>query len=107
MTPKEAEAHKLTHNLFNAAKISFFNEQRIIYDSEKIDTDIVFALVAETSEAIWNPMYGIRNMGPYGGACLPKDMEGFVAWASRRGYITPILKSVHKINKLMNQKTRI
>ncbi|MGH2596816.1 MAG: UDP-glucose/GDP-mannose dehydrogenase family protein [Actinomycetota bacterium] len=95
---REAEFHKYAHNLCNASKISFFNELRRAAIAVGVDTERVFALVAQSAEAMWNAEYGTLDMGPYGGACLPKDLEAFLAWAARQGLDLPILSAVRQSN---------
>lgn len=102
---KEAEVQKYIHNLFNACKISFFNEMRMICEAVKVDADMVFELVSKSAEASWNPKYGIRNLGPYGGTCLPKDTTAFLAWAKDElGKSLPLLKAVIKVNEIIKEK---
>jgi nucleotide sugar dehydrogenase len=96
---REAEFHKYAHNLCNASKIAFFNELRRVAEAIGVDAEHAFALVAQSSEAMWNPEYGTRDLGPYGGACLPKDLEAFLTWADRRGLDLPILSAVRLSNR--------
>lgn len=95
---REAEFQKYAHNLCNASKISFFNELRRVAMAIGVDAERVFALVAQSSEAMWNAEYGTRDLGPYGGACLPKDLEAFLTWADRQGLDLPILSAVRQSN---------
>jgi UDP-glucose 6-dehydrogenase len=95
---REAEFQKYAHNLCNASKISLFNELRRVAIEIGVDAEHVFALVAQTSEAMWNPEYGTLDLGPYGGACLPKDLEAFLTWADRRGLDLPVLSAVRQSN---------
>ena len=102
---KEAETQKYVHNLFNACKISFFNEMRMICETMEVDADKVFELVAKSAEASWNPKYGIRNLGPYGGTCLPKDTTAFLAWAKDElGKSMPLMTAVIKVNEITREK---
>ncbi len=95
---REAEFHKYAHNLFNASKIAFFNELRRVANAIGIDAEHAFALVAQSAEAMWNPGYGTLDLGPYGGACLPKDLDAFLTWAEREGLDLPILSAVRQSN---------
>ncbi len=63
MPIREAEFHKYAHNLCNASKISFFNELREVAIAIGVDAERVFALVAQSSEAMWNAEYGTRDLG--------------------------------------------
>jgi UDPglucose 6-dehydrogenase len=95
---REAEFQKYVHNLFNASKISFFNELRRVAIAIGVDAERVFALVAQSSEAMWNEEYGTLDLGPFAGACLPKDLEAFLTWADRQGLDLPILSAVRQSN---------
>lgn len=102
---KEVEMQKYVHNLFNACKISFFNEMRMVCEAAKVDADKVFELVVKSAEGSWNPKYGIRNFGPYGGSCLPKDTAAFLAWARKNlANPMPLLKAVIKVNEITKEK---
>lgn len=95
---REAEFQKYAHNLCNASKISLFNELRRVAIAIGVDAERVFALVAQSSEAMWNAEYGTLDLGPYGGACLPKDLEAFLTWADQQGLDLPMLSAVRQSN---------
>ncbi len=99
MSPEEAEMHKYIHNLYNACKISFFNEMRSVCTENNIDPERLFSLAAYTAEASWNPQYGIQNYGPFSGACLPKDVQGFLSWANTKNSKMPLLEAIIQVNK--------
>jgi len=102
---KEAETQKYAHNLFNACKISFFNEMRVICEAVKVDADKVFELVVKSAEGSWNQKYGIRNLGPYAGSCLPKDTVAFLSWAKRElSSSMPLLEAVIQVNEIIKRK---
>lgn len=91
---EEAEFQKYVHNLYNAVKIAFFNEMRIVADKENWNATAVFNATAESSEGMWNPLYGIRNYGPFDGSCLPKDTRAFLEWGEDSNHQLGILRSV-------------
>lgn len=95
---REAEFQKYAHNLCNASKISFFNELRRVAVAIGVDAERVFALMAQSSEAAWNAEYGTLDLGPFEGACLPKDLEAFLNWADRQGLDLPMLSAVRQSN---------
>lgn len=97
----EAEIQKYVHNLFNATKISFFNEMREVGKTIGADMDKVFKLTALSSEGMWNPNYGIRDFGPFSGSCLPKDTEAFLDWAQKEGRNPELLRAVLQVNNLL------
>lgn len=95
---EEAEFQKYVHNLLNANKISFFNEFRSISNSLGLDTEKIFQLTVKSAEAIWNPKYGTKDMGPFGGVCLPKDTQAFLTWAEEKGYDPVQLRATIEVN---------
>ena len=101
---KEAEIQKFVHNLFNANKISFFNEMRLVCRRMGLDCEKIFPLVAQSAEAIWNPLYGTRDLGPFGGSCLPKDTIAFLSWAKEQGMATPLVDAVLKVNEAIKKR---
>lgn len=94
----EAEMQKYVHNLFNAAKISFYNEMRQIAGKIDVDADKIFKYTAISCEGMWNPKYGIKNKGPFNGSCLPKDTQAFYHWATTRGYDASLLRMIIDFN---------
>jgi nucleotide sugar dehydrogenase len=98
-TFEQAEFQKYVHNLFNATKISFFNEMRQAAEALGIeDAEATFRLTAATAESIWNPQYGMRNQGPFGGACLPKDTAAWVAHARKRNVPAQMIRAARAVN---------
>jgi UDPglucose 6-dehydrogenase len=104
MPVKEAEIQKFVHNLFNATKISFFNEMRLVCQQIGLDCERIFPLVAQSAEAIWNPLYGTRDLGPFGGSCLPKDTFAFLSWAKEQDIETPLVQAVLKVNEAAKKR---
>jgi nucleotide sugar dehydrogenase len=101
---REAEMQKFVHNLCNANKISFFNEIRLVCQQIGVDCERIFPLVAQSAEAIWNPLYGTRDLGPFGGSCLPKDVVAFLSWAKQQGMETPVMDAVLKVNQAFEKR---
>ncbi|MBI2021777.1 UDP-glucose/GDP-mannose dehydrogenase family protein [Candidatus Daviesbacteria bacterium] len=95
---KEAEMQKYVHNLYNAFKITFFNEMRRIAKVIKVDPDNVFELTIKSCEGIWNHKYGTRDFGPFAGACLPKDTQAFLAWVQKKGLEANLLEATIEVN---------
>lgn len=103
--PEEAEMQKYIHNIYNATKISFFNEFRKVCLSFNINPDVIFPIVSISSEASWNIQYGIKNLGPFDGKCLPKDTEGFLRFIQKEKNIKmPILKAIIQVNNKYDKK---
>jgi len=102
---KVAEMMKYVHNLFNATKISFFNEMYVVCQKLGIDSQAVNSLVAKSAEGIWNPKYGTVGGRPYGGTCLPKDTRAFRSFATELN-LNPmlLLDAVIKVNEKMEEQ---
>lgn len=100
-TLAEAEMQKYVHNLYNATKITFYNEMRHIAKEIGVDAQKIFKYTAFSCEGMWNPKYGIKDKGPFSGACLPKDVKSFLHWAKRNGFNTHLLESVFIVNENM------
>jgi UDPglucose 6-dehydrogenase len=101
---KEAEMQKYVHNIFNAAKITYFNEMRQVANYLGIDADKVFKYTAKSCEGMWNPNYGIKDKGPFDGHCLPKDTQAFFHWAYSRKQPMPLLKTAISINNKLTKE---
>lgn len=99
--PAEAEFVKCAHNIYNATKISFWNEMWLVSQTLGLDLDPIAQTVARSAEASYNPYYGIRGGSPYGGVCLPKDTRGFLGHADAIGVDMPLLTAVVKVNELL------
>lgn len=104
-TPTEAEMIKYVNNVYNAVKISFFNEVHAICLRLGIDSGAVTAAVARTAEAMWNPLYGTRGGQPYGGACLPKDTAAFMTFVRAQGWDHLLLEATLEVNRRFEAKT--
>jgi len=98
-TPTEAEMIKYVNNIYNAVKISYFNEVHAICEQLNIDSSLIGAAVARSAESMWNPLYGTRGGVPYGGACLPKDTSAFLAFGRQHGWNHLILEATIEVNR--------
>lgn len=104
---EEAELEKYIHNLYNATKISFFNEMRFVSEKLDVDAEKVFGLVSETAEASWNRLYGTRDFGPFDGMCLPKDTSAFLRFAKEKMFLDlPLLQAVITVNEITSAKKK-
>ena len=101
----EAELIKVTHNAYNAAKISFFNEMYRVASAVDVDGHFVAEVVSRSAEGSTNPDYGIRGGSAFGGACLPKDLDGLIAFAATLGVEVPILEATRRINQSLISQT--
>lgn len=48
---------------------------------------------------MWNPLYGTRGGAPFGGACLPKDTEAFMAFCNVYGLEHKMLEATIAVNE--------
>lgn len=97
--PTEAEMIKYVNNVYNAVKISYFNEVHAICQHMGIDSNLIAAAVARSAESMWNPLYGTRGGVPYGGACLPKDTVAFMQFAREHGFEHLMLEATIETNR--------
>ncbi len=98
-TPTEAEMIKYVNNVYNAVKISYFNEVHAICEQLQIDSNLVGAAVARSAESMWNALYGTRGGVPYGGACLPKDTAAFLSFVYEQGMEHRMLEATIAVNQ--------
>jgi UDPglucose 6-dehydrogenase len=103
-TPTEAEMIKYVNNVYNAVKISYFNEVHTICQQLDIDSNLISATVARSAESMWNPLYGTRGGVPYGGACLPKDTVAFMQFVREQGFEHLVLEATIAANEHLEQR---
>ncbi|GGY11343.1 hypothetical protein GCM10010358_74750 [Streptomyces minutiscleroticus] len=103
--PAAAELVKCAHNIFNATKISFWNEMWLVSQALGLDLDPIAQTVARSAEGSYNPYYGIRGGAPYGGVCLPKDTQGFLGLADSISLDMPLLRAVVRVNDVLADRT--
>ena len=99
-----AEAIKYAHNLFNATKISFFNEFYQVCAHIGVDSRVLGETVARSAEGMWNPRYGTHGGWPYGGTCLAKDTTALFGWAADHGIDMPLLAATIEVNERMKAR---
>src|SRR6185295_1187485 len=102
--PTVAEFVKCAHNIFNATKISFWNEMWLVCQELGVDHDQVASTVADSAEGSFNRSYGIRGGAPYGGVCLPKDTKGFLGFSAGLGIRMPLLEAVVEVNEILEDR---
>jgi UDPglucose 6-dehydrogenase len=103
-TPTEAETIKYVNNVYNAVKISYFNEVHAICQQLGIDSSLVGATVARSAESMWNALYGTRGGVPYGGACLPKDTTAFMGFVRELGGEHLMLEATMEVNRRLEAR---
>lgn len=102
--PATAELIKCTSSLFNATKISFWNEIWGVCDQLGLDADQIADTVASSAQGSTDPGYGLRGGAPYGGAQLPGDTDGFLGFAAELGIPMPLLSAVVGVNTAFERR---
>jgi len=100
----EAEMQKYVHNLYNAVKITFFNEMREVAKKIGANADHIFEMTTLSCEGMWHAAYGTRDFGPFSGSCLPKDTQAFLAWAKKNRFKVDLLKKTVDVNNRLIAK---
>jgi len=95
-----AEMIKYASNCFLSTKISYFNEIYLICKKLGLDPHIVSQIVA-LDPRIGN--YGTRGGHPFGGKCLPKDLEAFISFIKQLGLNPKLLTSAQELNEEMRK----
>jgi UDPglucose 6-dehydrogenase len=102
-TLENAEAIKCFSNVYNAMKISFFNELYLIAERCGLDHEVISQALPKSTTAIRLPEYGNRGGYPYGGKCLPKDLAAFIAFVNEQGLDSHLFEVVAEINEEMKR----
>lgn len=103
----EAEMQKYVHNLYNAVKITFYNEMRQIARNLNLDSEKIFKFTTVSSEGMWNASYGTKDKGAFSGACLPKDTKAFAHFVKGIGMKAEMLESVIAVNEKIKETVKI
>jgi len=98
---KTAEFIKLANNAFYSTRISFMNELYRICKRIHINSEKVVQAILASSEDFGT--HAMEHGHAFGGACLPKDLDGLISWTKGIGYDAKLLKSVKIINEEMKE----
>jgi UDPglucose 6-dehydrogenase len=92
---------KYASNLFNAAKISFFNEIDRACRTVGVKSAEVSKLMPQLALGLRDDMkeWGIYGGRPFEGMCLPKDLEAFISFMRTKGIDLPMLSAVKQVNE--------
>jgi len=96
-----SEMIKYTSNLFNATKISFFNEIDRACKAVGVRSEDVGRLMPLLALGLRSDLkeWGIFGGRPFGGMCLPKDLEAFISFMKAKGTDLPLLSAVKQVNE--------
>ena len=106
MSVDEAENMKMFHNCFNAAKISFFNQCKLLVDAinEKngsdIDINVITNCMTKTCEGLMNSRYGTKAGHGFYGSCLPKDAAELASLEEDYNLEANIFRAVVDVNNI-------
>src|SRR4051794_13352178 len=99
--PTTTETIKIVSNVFNAVKISFWNEIWSLATALEVDPDAVSTTVALSAEGSWNTSYGLVGGTPFGGAGLPKDPHRVLDLARSIGVELALLEAAISVKEAL------
>ncbi|MFA6268452.1 MAG: hypothetical protein WCW13_02695 [archaeon] len=99
-TSETAESIKLIHNMWLACNISFWNS--IVHNSQIVNKKVDIQTALNVIHC--SPYFGTHpwSVGKaYGGACLPKDIQGFIGASDSKkdGVFLEFLKKIEEVNQ--------
>jgi nucleotide sugar dehydrogenase len=102
-TLENAEAVKIFSNVYNAGKVSFFNEMYLIAQKLGLDHQVISQALTKSSLGVRIPEYYTRGGHAFGGKCLPKDLAAFITFLREREISPGLFEEVDKINEVMKK----
>src|SRR6266581_4118436 len=103
-----SEMIKYASNLFNAAKISFFNEIDQACKTVGVRSENVSKLMPRLALGLRGDLkeWGIYGGRPFAGMCLPKDLEAFISYMKTKGTDLPLLSAVKQVNERVGNEQK-
>ena len=103
-TPMASELAKLVSNAYLATLITFWNEVNEITQRLKLDVEEASHLVCSDSRM---SRYGIEKFGePFGGKCLPKDLNHLIEAFKSNGLNPTLFEAVERFNEKLGLKMK-
>lgn len=100
-----SEIVKLVSNAWLSTQISFWNEIKKLCDAYGVNPQLV-ADVCCLDKRI--SRYGAMMLGkPFGGKCLPKDLDSLIKCFKKKKINPVLLKSVKKVNEKIKEEKNI
>jgi nucleotide sugar dehydrogenase len=96
--PIEAELAKLCSNALLAAKVAMANQMSDVCDRYDVSWPRVKSVVA-LDRRIGPDHLSVTAERGFGGACLPKDLDGLIAAAETAGQRPPLLRAIADFNR--------
>jgi UDPglucose 6-dehydrogenase len=104
--PIEAELAKLCSNALLAAKVAMANDLSDVCDLYDVAWPRVKALVGIDRRIGPDHLSVTRERG-FGGACLPKDLDGLIAAAASEGRPPPLLDAIADFNRRLRDDAAV
>ena len=92
------ELFKLINNSFHALKISFANEVGRIGSALDIDSQVLMGILCKDHTLNLSSAY-LKPGLPYGGSCLPKDLNQLKRVAKDCGVKSPVISAIKRSNE--------
>src|SRR5207249_11745682 len=99
---------KYTSNLFNAAKISFFNEIDRACKTVGVKSEEVSRLMPRLALGLRDDLreWGIYGGRPFEGMCLQKDLDACISFMEASGVNLPMLSAHQQLNESTAKKQK-
>ncbi len=95
--PTVAELTKLVINGYLACQISYWNQVKGLTDKIGVNSHEIGMLANHCDDRV--SVYGARMHGkPYGGKCLPKDLQQLIVACESNGIATTLFKAIKYVN---------
>jgi len=101
---ENAEAIKCFSNVYNAMKVSFFNELYLLSQKCELDDETISQAMLKSSLGIRIPEYYTKGGFPFGGACLPKDLAASISFIKEQGLNPHLFEAVAEINEELKRR---
>ena len=98
----ESELAKLLLNSHLASLISFWNEAQRLADAAGVNSHRVAKLV--TLDKRISKYGALKHGAPYGGRCLPKDLEQLLDFGLEHGVDATLLSEVKNVNERLKEQ---
>jgi UDPglucose 6-dehydrogenase len=102
-TPENAEAIKIFTNVYNATKVSFFNDMYLIAQKLGLDHKVISQTLTKSSLGVRIPEYYTKGGYPFGGVCLPKDLAALITFLKEQRLDPGFFEEVSRINEEMKK----
>jgi len=105
-TLENAEVIKCATNIFNATKISFFNEMYMICLSLNLDHNLITKVLPKSALGLRLPEWGSKGGWAFGGKCLPKDLDAFITFSKEIGVNPRLFEAAKIVNEQIRRREK-